>query len=159
MAPGRAAIWRIESGLSDDSVYPGVRASFWWQAGSIRSLVVSSARRWLARSCDISRRTRVPAASVGEPDGVTTFAATAALPYEHLERAAAALRAELSRQLLAADVHDLPEWDTLHVSGPNEFTDLRGRTWYEYRATVEGRRPFDRAPTVTPPGRLPTRPT
>jgi hypothetical protein len=67
----------------------------------------------------------------------------AALPYEHLERATAELRAELRRQLLAADVHEMPKWETFVVTGPTEFTDLRGRTWFEYRATVESRRPFD----------------
>jgi hypothetical protein len=67
----------------------------------------------------------------------------AALPYEHLERATAGLRAELRRQLLAADVHQMPVWETFDVTGPSEFTDLRGRTWYEYRATVESRRPFE----------------
>jgi hypothetical protein len=68
------------------------------------------------------------------------FSATAALPYEHLERASAGLRAELRRQVLAADAHTTPGWETLTVTGPQEFTDRRGRVWYEYRATVEGRR-------------------
>jgi hypothetical protein len=84
------------------------------------------------------------------------FSARAALPYEHRERAGAGLRAELRRQLLAADVHKRPKWETFDVTGPTEFPDLRGRTWYEYRATVEGRRPFGRTTTVTPPGHLPT---
>jgi hypothetical protein len=39
-----------------------------------------------------------------------TFTATTALPYEHLERATAGLCAELRRQLLAADVHQMPRW-------------------------------------------------
>jgi hypothetical protein len=82
---------------------------------------------------------------------VSTFSARTALPYEHCERATAGLRAELRRQLLAADVHEMPQWATFHVTGPTELTDLRGRTWYEYRATVEGRPPFDCATTVTPP--------
>ena len=84
------------------------------------------------------------------------FKATAALPYEHLERASAGLRAELRRQLLAADVHEIPQWETFDVTGPSEFRDLRGRTWYEYRATVASHRPFDPAATVTPPGHVPT---
>ena len=46
------------------------------------------------------------------------FTATAALPYEHLERATAGLRAELRRQLLAADVHEMPVWETFVVEGP-----------------------------------------
>ena len=76
--------------------------------------------------------------------GVSTFSAMAALPYEHLERATAALRAELGRHLLAADVHTVPRWETFTLTGPIEFTDLRGRTWYQYRATVASQRPFDR---------------
>ena len=56
----------------------------------------------------------------------------------------AGLRAELRRQLPAADVHEMLVWETFVVEGPVEFTDLRGRTWYEYRAGVESRRPFDR---------------
>ena len=72
------------------------------------------------------------------------FTATAALPYEHLERATAGLRAQLRQKLLAANVHEVPAWETFIVTGPVEFTDLRGRTWCEYRATVESRRPLDR---------------
>ena len=75
---------------------------------------------------------------------VSTFSATTALPYEHLERATTWLRAELRRRLLNADVHQMPLWDTFTVTGPHPFTDLRGRTWYEYRATMGSRRPFDR---------------
>jgi hypothetical protein len=77
------------------------------------------------------------------------FSASTALPYEHLERATAGLRAELRRRLLTADVHEMPTWKTFDVTGPTEFTDLRGRR-YEYRATMEGRRPFHRTTTVTP---------
>ncbi len=116
----------------------------------------SSERGGLARSCDVSRRTRVLAGSVSDASCVPTFSASAALPYEHLQRATAALRAELRRQLLAADVHAMPRWDTFTVTGPTEFTDLRGRSWYEYRATVESRTPFDRATPAAPPGYLPT---
>jgi hypothetical protein len=73
-----------------------------------------------------------------------TFTATTALPYEHLERATAGLRAELRRQLLSVDVNQTPVWETFVVTGPVEFADLRSRTWFEYRATVESRSPFDR---------------
>lgn len=79
------------------------------------------------------------------------FSASTALPYEHLDRATAGLRAELRQRLLHAGVHEMPMWETFAVAGPREFTDLRGRTWYEYRATVESRRPFDRTVTVSPP--------
>ncbi len=87
---------------------------------------------------------------------VSTFSATTALPYEHLGRATAGLRAELRRQLLAADVHTMPRWETFTVTGPVVSTDLRGRVWYEYRAAVEYRTPFDRATTVAPPSSVPT---
>jgi hypothetical protein len=73
---------------------------------------------------------------------VSTFTATKALPYEHLERATAGLRAELRQKLLHADVHVMPLWDTFEVTGPHKFT-VRGRVWFEYRAKVESRRPFD----------------
>jgi hypothetical protein len=66
------------------------------------------------------------------------------MPYEHLDRATAGLRAELRRQLLHADVHQMPVWETFVVTGPRQFADLRGRLWFEYHATVESRSPFDR---------------
>ena len=74
----------------------------------------------------------------------------AALPCQRLERATAGPLAELRRQLLAADVHEILEWTTFDVTGPTEFTGLRGRTWYAYRATVGSRRAFDTGTTVTP---------
>jgi hypothetical protein len=63
-----------------------------------------------------------------------TFTATTALPYPHLERAAAGLRAELRHQLLAHG-HDA-DWTTFYVAGPTEVPDVLGRKWYEYQATV-----------------------
>ena len=80
------------------------------------------------------------------------FQATAALPYDNRERAVVGLRAELCRQLLAVDVHTVPLWDTFTVTGPREFADLRGRTWYEYRASVKSRRPFGPATTAASHG-------
>jgi hypothetical protein len=74
-----------------------------------------------------------------------------ALPHEHLERATAGLPVERQRPLLAADVHNVPLWDTVVVTGPQAFSDLRGSIWYEYRANVESRRCFDRSASVTPP--------
>lgn len=67
-------------------------------------------------------------------EAVSTYSATTALPYRHLERASAALR-ELRHQLLAAGVHELPDWDTLDVAGPTETNDGRGRTRAEHRGT------------------------
>jgi hypothetical protein len=69
--------------------------------------------------------------------------ATTALPYEHLERATAGLRAELRRQLLDADAHEMPRWGTFEVTGPTEVVDPRGRTWFEYRASIESQGPLD----------------
>jgi hypothetical protein len=81
--------------------------------------------------------------------GVVLFIASTALPYEHLERATAALRGQLRRQLLHADVHEMPLWDTFTVQGPAEAIDARGRTTFEYRATVESRQPFDRTTSAS----------
>jgi hypothetical protein len=89
---------------------------------------------------------------------VSTFFATAVLPYENFDRASALLRTELRRQLLIANVPEVPIRGTFDVTGPIEFTDLRGRTWYEYRATVESRQSLDRTTTGTPSGQVPTEP-
>jgi hypothetical protein len=83
---------------------------------------------------------------------MSTFTASTAPPYEHLERATAGLRAELRQKLLHADVHQMPMWETFEVTGPDKFTDLRGRRWFEYRATVDSRGPFDGATSVSPRG-------
>jgi hypothetical protein len=80
----------------------------------------------------------------------------AALPYEHPERVTPGLSAGLRRQLLAADVHEMPKWATSDVTGATEFADLRGRTEYQYPAAGEGRRPFESATTLTRPGRVRT---
>jgi hypothetical protein len=109
-----------------------------------RHAAVSTITERVPRSCDLiplraSRSNPVP----------VTFRATRVLPYEHVDRATAGLRAELRRQLLKANVYEMPMWETLTVTGPHEFTDLRGRTWYEYRATVESRSLLDR---TTSPG-------
>jgi hypothetical protein len=72
------------------------------------------------------------------------FTATAADPYERLERATAGLRAELRRQLLAADVPEMPRWETLAVTGPKEFTDLRGPRGASTRRRMRAGGRFDR---------------
>ena len=81
----------------------------------------------------------------------TIYSASAALPYQHRQGAAAGLRAEL-RHLVelgyllgrrAAD--ELPDWDTLVVTGPKETTDANGRVWFEYSATVQAHRPAERS--------------
>ncbi len=73
---------------------------------------------------------------------VSTSSTTTAMPYEHLERASAGLCAELRQCLLHADVDESPSWNTVSVTVPPMFSALRGRTWYQYPATGESRRPF-----------------
>lgn len=73
-----------------------------------------------------------------------TFRATTVLPYDNLDRATAGLRAERRRQLMFADVHAMPVWDSFEVTGADPVTDARERMWFEYRASVESRGPFDR---------------
>jgi hypothetical protein len=73
---------------------------------------------------------REPETTLRESVSVT-FRATTVLPYEHVDRATAGLCVELRRQLLKANVYEMPLWEKLAVTGPREFTDLRGRTWYE----------------------------
>ena len=80
------------------------------------------------------------------------FTPTAAYPYENLERATAGLRAALRHQLLAAGIRDVQVWNTFDVTGPVECAYRLGRTWYEYRATVESQQPIDCTATATPPG-------
>lgn len=76
---------------------------------------------------------------------MTTFVATTALPYRHLERATAALRAQLRHQLLAADPAAVTDWTPLTVTGPQEFTDEHGHTWFGYSATLDPPGPDDGA--------------
>jgi len=71
---------------------------------------------------------------------VHTVSATTSLPYEHVERATAGLRAKLRYQLL--DLGAAPDWSTLEVSGPVTTLDGMGRPWFEYRASVLGRAAF-----------------
>ena len=79
------------------------------------------------------------------------FSVATALPYEHLERATAALRAELrQRLLLYVDCPRTSVWDMFAVTGPHEFIDFRGRVWYEYRATVESGGPSTGERQITP---------
>jgi hypothetical protein len=55
-----------------------------------------------------------------------TFTATTALPYPHLERATAGLRAELRHELVDGDVRELPDWSSLEIAGLVETTDGSG---------------------------------
>jgi hypothetical protein len=87
---------------------------------------------------------------------VSTFSAVAALPYEHLDRATAGLRAELRRQILAADVHAMPQRETFDATDRLSSPTCAGRTLYEDRATVENLWPFDVATAASGPSHVPT---
>ncbi|GAB3309628.1 hypothetical protein GCM10027451_19600 [Geodermatophilus aquaeductus] len=64
--------------------------------------------------------------------------ASSALPFEHLMRATAGLRAQLRQEVLAAEGPAvLPAWSTLQVTGPHPVADGRGRAWFGYRATID----------------------
>jgi hypothetical protein len=71
---------------------------------------------------------------------LTTYLASAVLPYQHRAGAMAGLRAELRHQITGRETVEVPDWGTLDVTGPVECADARGRVWFEYRATVETRR-------------------
>lgn len=68
------------------------------------------------------------------------YRATTVLPFEHLHEATSALRSTLSRRMLA-DGRPGPDWSTFRVVGPVEVFDTRGLIAYEYRGSVEPRRP------------------
>jgi hypothetical protein len=81
----------------------------------------------------------------------TIYTTSAALPYQHRQGAAAGLRAELRHlvelgYLLGRRAPDeLPDWDTLVVTGPKETSDGNGRVWFEYSATVQAHSPAERS--------------
>jgi hypothetical protein len=69
---------------------------------------------------------------------VALYSASTALPFEHLERATAGLRAQLRQAVLAAEgLAVLPDWSTLQVTGPHPEVDRRGTAWFGYRATID----------------------
>jgi hypothetical protein len=84
----------------------------------------------------------------------TIYSASAALPYPDRQGAVAGLRAQLRHlvevgSLLGRRAPDeLPDWDTLVVTGPTEATDSHGRVWFEYTATVHAFS-ADRSPAAT----------
>ena len=63
------------------------------------------------------------------------YRASAVLPYAHRERAVAGLRGQL--RVMAVAGGTTPDWTTLAVEGPTMAPSLRGRTWFEWAATVE----------------------
>jgi hypothetical protein len=86
----------------------------------------------------------------------TIYTTSAALPYQHRQGAAAGLRAELRHlvelgYLLGRRAPDeLPDWGTLVVTGPKETTDVNGRVWFEYSATVHAHSPAETILTGPP---------
>lgn len=69
--------------------------------------------------------------------GQVTFTADAAYPYVNAKRATAGLRAQLREVVAAAGVE--ADWGTLTIKGPTASPGARGRTWFEWTATVAGR--------------------
>ncbi len=65
--------------------------------------------------------------------GVVIYRARTALPYAHLERATAGLRAQLR---LHVPVTETPDWTSFTVTGPAEVRDANGNVWQEYAAEV-----------------------
>lgn len=67
---------------------------------------------------------------------MTRHESSVTLPFDDFERATAALRGEL--RLAAAYGGSLvPDWETLEVTGPDQSTDDRGRSWFTWSAAVE----------------------
>lgn len=68
------------------------------------------------------------------------YRAAAAYPYLDEQLATAGLRGQLRVMALAGDAS--PDWSTLVVEGPTRAPGARGRSWYEWTATlsVEGGR-------------------
>jgi hypothetical protein len=76
---------------------------------------------------------------------VHTVPATTPLPYEHVDRATAGLRAKVHYQLL--DLGAAPDWSTLEIRGPVTTLDRMVRPWFEYRGVrAEPRRVRPRPP-------------
>jgi hypothetical protein len=69
------------------------------------------------------------------------------IPYPHLKRVTASLRAELRRQLVNAGVDQPPDRASLNVTGAVQTTNRLEHAWFDYRASVEGRGPFDASHT------------
>ncbi len=63
------------------------------------------------------------------------YRAATALPYNDRHRATAGLRGHL--RIIALTEGATPDWSTMVVQGPTETTGQRGRTWFEWSATVE----------------------
>ena len=62
------------------------------------------------------------------------YRAAAAYPYVDADHAATALREQLRLMALAGG--GTPDWSTLLVEGPTEWTGLHGPTWFEWTATL-----------------------
>ena len=67
---------------------------------------------------------------------VPSYSTATALPYPHLDRATAGLRAMQRAQLAAGDLADRA---ALVATSPVQVPDARERVWHEYRAEVHTR--------------------
>lgn len=64
-----------------------------------------------------------------------SFTVSTALPYEHADRAAMGLRAQLRQELLDAGVLSPIDWSQVVIAGPEQHRDHLGRLWHGYWAT------------------------
>ncbi len=64
-----------------------------------------------------------------------TYTAVGAYPYVNREGATMGLRASLRHQAAVAGAE--PDWSTLMVDGPAEVRGAHGRSWFQWRATVQ----------------------
>ncbi len=72
---------------------------------------------------------------------VEKYREVTALPFAHLHEASSTLRRSLGRRMLDDGVPGGPDWSTFRVVGPVEVFDEAGFIAYEYRGSVEPRRP------------------
>lgn len=90
---------------------------------------------------------------VGRVRIVTRVNAIATLPTNDAKVARSALRGRL--ELMGAGGYGTADWATLEVNGPRQLTDARGRSWFEWTATVEVRSAADPRPAPEVPGKQP----
>jgi hypothetical protein len=78
--------------------------------------------------------------------GSVIYKAAAALPHDDRKSATDELRGQLTIMAVAADA--IPDWTTLHVTGPTEMAGAEDRTRFEWTASVAipGTTVFDALP-------------
>jgi hypothetical protein len=102
--------------------------------------------------------------SPGGPDDAAgdRLTASSSWPYPHLDRATAALRAELRDQTVTLNAGrstvTVVDQDSLTVDGPSEELDARGRTWFVYTATAKTRVLRNATPGAESPESVTTEP-